>query len=84
MGYEICGALGVQLAEPEKEVYAMVGDGSFLRLHSELYTAVQEGAKTVSYTHLLLQLLRLPAAFHRKFYDPTPISRGSRHPQHRA
>lgn len=45
MGYEICGALGVKLAEPEKEVYAMVGDGSFLMLHSELYTAVQEGAK---------------------------------------
>ena len=34
--------------------------------------------------HVLLQLLRLPAAFHRKFYDPTPISRGSRNPQHRA
>lgn len=45
MGYEICGALGVKLAEPEKEVYAMVGDGSFLMLHSELYTAVMEGAK---------------------------------------
>ncbi len=45
MGYEICGALGVKLAQPEKEVYAMVGDGSFLMLHSELYTAVQENAK---------------------------------------
>ncbi len=45
MGYEICGALGVKLAEPEKEVYTMVGDGSFLMLHSELYTAVQENAK---------------------------------------
>ncbi len=45
MGYEICGALGVKLAEPQKEVYAMVGDGSFLMLHSELYTAVMEGAK---------------------------------------
>ena len=45
MGYEICGALGVKLAEPDKEVYAMVGDGSFLMLHSELYTAVMEGAK---------------------------------------
>lgn len=45
MGYEVCGALGVKLAEPEREVYAMVGDGSFLMLHSELYTAVMEGAK---------------------------------------
>ena len=45
MGYEICGALGAKLAEPEKDVYAMVGDGSFFMLHSEMYTAVQEGAK---------------------------------------
>jgi len=45
MGYEICGALGAKLAEPEREVYSMVGDGSFLMLHSELYTALQEGVK---------------------------------------
>lgn len=45
MGYEICGALGAKLAAPEQEVYAMVGDGSFLMLHSELYTALQEGVK---------------------------------------
>ncbi len=45
MGYEICGALGVKLAEPTREVYSMVGDGSFLMLHSELYTALQENAK---------------------------------------
>ncbi len=45
MGYEISGALGVKLAEPEKEVYAFVGDGSFLMLHSELITAMQEGRK---------------------------------------
>ncbi len=45
MGYDICGALGAKLAEPEKEVYAMVGDGSFLMLHSELFTAIQEGQK---------------------------------------
>ncbi len=45
MGYEICGALGVKIAEPEREVYAMVGDGSFLMLHSELFTALQEGLK---------------------------------------
>lgn len=45
MGYEICGAVGVKLAYPQREVFAMVGDGSFLMLHSELYTAIQENAK---------------------------------------
>lgn len=45
MGYEICGALGVKLAEADKEVYAMTGDGSFLMLHSELITSVQMGLK---------------------------------------
>ncbi len=45
MGYEIAATLGCKLADPGKEVYAMVGDGSFLMLHSELVTAVQEGAK---------------------------------------
>ncbi len=41
MGYEIAGALGVKLAEPTKEVYSFVGDGSFLMLHSELLTSIQ-------------------------------------------
>lgn len=41
MGYEIAGTLGAKLAHPEREVYAMVGDGSFLMLHSELITAIQ-------------------------------------------
>ncbi|WP_126429601.1 3D-(3,5/4)-trihydroxycyclohexane-1,2-dione acylhydrolase (decyclizing) [Brevibacillus marinus] len=45
MGYEIAGALGVKLAAPEREVYAMVGDGSYLMLHSELVTSLQEGLK---------------------------------------
>ncbi|MFL0252297.1 3D-(3,5/4)-trihydroxycyclohexane-1,2-dione acylhydrolase (decyclizing) [Clostridium neuense] len=45
MGYEISGALGVKLAEPNKEVYAMVGDGSYLMLHSELITSIQERKK---------------------------------------
>lgn len=46
MGYEISGALGVKLAiGEEKEVYAMVGDGSFIMLHSELVTAIQEHRK---------------------------------------
>ena len=45
MGYEIAGALGSKLAEPDREVYAMCGDGSFLMLHSELVTSIQEHKK---------------------------------------
>ncbi len=45
MGYEIAGALGSKLACPEQEVYAMCGDGSFLMLHSELVTSLQEHRK---------------------------------------
>lgn len=41
MGYEVAGALGAKLAEPEQEVYAVLGDGSFLMLHTELVTALQ-------------------------------------------
>ncbi len=47
MGYEIAGALGVKLAQPEREVYAFLGDGSYLMLHSELLTSVQEGAAII-------------------------------------
>ncbi len=45
MGYEIAGAIGAKLAEPDKEVYALLGDGGFLMLHTELVTALQEGIK---------------------------------------
>jgi 3D-(3,5/4)-trihydroxycyclohexane-1,2-dione acylhydrolase (decyclizing) len=45
MGYEIAGALGVKMAEPEREIFALVSDGSYLMLHSELLTSVQEGMK---------------------------------------
>ena len=47
MGYEIAGALGSKLAAPDKPVYSLVGDGSFLMLNSELATAAQENAKLV-------------------------------------
>lgn len=47
MGYEIAGAFGVKLANPNKDVYALVGDGSYLMLHSELVTSLQEGVKVV-------------------------------------
>ncbi len=45
MGYEIAGAFGSKLAEPDREVYAMCGDGSYLMLHSELVTSIQEHRK---------------------------------------
>ena len=45
MGYEIAGCLGSKMACPDREVYAMVGDGSYLMLHSEMITALQEGIK---------------------------------------
>jgi len=43
MGYEVAGGMGVALAEPDRRVYVMVGDGSWLMLSAELATAVQEG-----------------------------------------
>jgi 3D-(3,5/4)-trihydroxycyclohexane-1,2-dione acylhydrolase (decyclizing) len=45
MGYEIAGGLGVKLAAPERDVYVLVGDGSYLMLPGELVTAVQEQVK---------------------------------------
>ncbi|WP_442950504.1 3D-(3,5/4)-trihydroxycyclohexane-1,2-dione acylhydrolase (decyclizing) [Paenibacillus sp. FSL R5-0912] len=45
MGYEISGALGIKIAEPQREVYALVGDGSYQMLHSELVTSLQENRK---------------------------------------
>ncbi|MDD9268911.1 3D-(3,5/4)-trihydroxycyclohexane-1,2-dione acylhydrolase (decyclizing) [Paenibacillus sp. GCM10023248] len=45
MGYEIAGAFGAALAEVNREVYALVGDGSYLMMHSELVTSLQEGRK---------------------------------------
>ncbi|MGI9111205.1 MAG: thiamine pyrophosphate-dependent enzyme, partial [Gaiellaceae bacterium] len=45
MGYEIAGGLGVKLAAPEREVYVLVGDGSYLMLAQEIVTSIQEGCK---------------------------------------
>jgi 3D-(3,5/4)-trihydroxycyclohexane-1,2-dione acylhydrolase (decyclizing) len=45
MGYEIAGGLGVKMAAPEREVYVMVGDGSYLMMNSEIVTSIQEGFK---------------------------------------
>jgi 3D-(3,5/4)-trihydroxycyclohexane-1,2-dione acylhydrolase (decyclizing) len=45
MGYEIAGGLGVKLAAPEREVYVLVGDGSYLMLPGEIVTSIQERLK---------------------------------------
>lgn len=45
MGYEIAGGLGIKLADPNREVYVMVGDGSYLMLGNEIITSIQEGLK---------------------------------------
>jgi 3D-(3,5/4)-trihydroxycyclohexane-1,2-dione acylhydrolase (decyclizing) len=47
MGYEIAGALGVKLADPAREVYSLVGDGSYLMLNEAIVTSIQERAKLV-------------------------------------
>jgi 3D-(3,5/4)-trihydroxycyclohexane-1,2-dione acylhydrolase (decyclizing) len=43
MGYEIPAAIGVRLAAPDREVFALVGDGTYLMLPTEIVTAVQDG-----------------------------------------
>ena len=47
MGYEIAGGLGVKRGAPDRDVIVMVGDGSYLMLHTELVTAVAEGIKII-------------------------------------
>ena len=47
MGYEIAGGLGAKMAAPERDVYVIVGDGSYLMLSSEIVTSVQEGYKLI-------------------------------------
>ena len=47
MGYEIAGGLGVRRASPDRDVIVMVGDGSYLMMHTELVTAVSEGIKII-------------------------------------
>ncbi len=47
MGYEIAGGLGIKMADPGREVYVMVGDGSYLMLSADIMTSVQEGYKLI-------------------------------------
>jgi len=45
MGYEVGGALGAKMADPSRDVYCFIGDGTFLLSSQEIMTAVQEGLK---------------------------------------
>ncbi|MCV7286955.1 3D-(3,5/4)-trihydroxycyclohexane-1,2-dione acylhydrolase (decyclizing) [Mycolicibacterium wolinskyi] len=47
MGYEIAGGIGVKMAAPDRDVFIMVGDGSYLMMATELVTALQEGVKVI-------------------------------------
>jgi 3D-(3,5/4)-trihydroxycyclohexane-1,2-dione acylhydrolase (decyclizing) len=47
MGYEIAGGLGIKMAAPERDVYVMVGDGSYLMMSSEIVTSIQEHYKVI-------------------------------------
>ncbi|GAC1431057.1 MAG: 3D-(3,5/4)-trihydroxycyclohexane-1,2-dione acylhydrolase (decyclizing) [Ktedonobacteraceae bacterium] len=47
MGYEIAGGLGIKMATPDRDVYVMVGDGSYLMMNSEIVTSIQEGYKLI-------------------------------------
>jgi len=47
MGYEIPGAIGAKLADPTREVYVFLGDGTYLMMPSEIVTSVQEGVKVI-------------------------------------
>jgi 3D-(3,5/4)-trihydroxycyclohexane-1,2-dione acylhydrolase (decyclizing) len=48
MGYEVAGGIGVRLACPDRDVFVMVGDGSYLMMATELATAVQAGIKIIT------------------------------------
>ncbi len=47
MGYEIAGGLGIKMAAPDRDVYVMVGDGSYLMMNSEIVTSIQEHYKLI-------------------------------------
>ena len=47
MGYEIAGGLGVKMADPSREVFVLVGDGSYLMMAQEIVTSIQEGYKLI-------------------------------------
>ena len=82
MGYEIPAGLGVRLAQPEGEVYVLIGDGTYLMNPTELMTAVQEGLKitvVVSENHgyqciRRLQMWRTGVSFGNEFRHRDPAT----------
>ncbi len=87
MGYEIPGGIGVRMAQPEGEVYVLIGDGTYLLSPSEIMTAVQEGLKltvVISENHGFqsirqLQMARTGRAFATEFRNrdkPTGLLEG--------
>jgi len=47
MGYEIPGGLGAKMADPTREVYVFIGDGTYLMMPTEIVTSVQQGIKII-------------------------------------
>ena len=47
MGYEVAGGLGVKMADPDRDVFVMVGDGSYLMMAQEIISSIQEGCKLI-------------------------------------
>ena len=47
MGYEIPGGLGAKMADPSREVYVFIGDGTYLMMPTEIVTSVQQGIKII-------------------------------------
>src|SRR5690606_14267899 len=47
MGYEIPAGLGVKMAAPDRDVFVMIGDGSYLMMNTEIVTTLQEGCKLI-------------------------------------
>jgi 3D-(3,5/4)-trihydroxycyclohexane-1,2-dione acylhydrolase (decyclizing) len=81
MGYEIAGALGIKMAAPEREVYSLVGDGSYLMMAQEIATAVSENIKLIvvilqnhgfaSIGHLSESIGSERFGTRYRYYDPT-------------
>ena len=82
MGYEIAGGLGIKMAEPDREVYVMVGDGSYLMMNSDLITSIQEGYKLtvilMDNSWLPLDWLPQPLAGSGGIWHPLYIPRSGR------
>ena len=73
MGYEIAGGLGVKMADPSREVYVLVGDGSYLMMAQEIVTSLQENIK------LNMVIVRQPGILQHWRPEPRLRQRRIRH-----